>query len=217
MFDINGKFFAVASKLADLVILNILYLICCIPVITIGAATTAMYGVTKKMVQNKESYIIRSYFRLFKENFKQSTIMWLILLVLLAVPVLDIYIGDSIWKGNMLMLFKGLMVLAIIIIVFVMQYSLVLQCTFENTVKNTLKNALLMSIGHLPWTIIITVLNLSPVLMVVFLPKFFGVELFAFFLMWFSGVAYINSFMFNRIFKKYMPAEENNIEEKDTM
>lgn len=213
MFDINGKFFGVVSKLADLVILNMLYLLCCIPIVTIGAATTALYGVAKKMVENKESYIIRSYFKLFKENFKKSTTIWLILIALLAIPALDIYISSSIWKGTALTLFKGLMTLSIIIIVFVMQYSLVLQSTFENTIKNTLKNALFMSIGHLPWTIIITILSLSPVVTVLVFPKFLGVELMAILLLWFSGAAYINSFMFNRIFEKYMPVEETIEEE----
>lgn len=54
MFDVNGKFFGALSKLADMVIINILFIICCIPVFTIGTAITALYSVTLKMAQNKE-------------------------------------------------------------------------------------------------------------------------------------------------------------------
>lgn len=213
MFDVNGRFFSALSKVADLVILNILFLICCIPVFTIGTATTALYGVTKNMVQNRESYIVRNYFKIFKENFKQSTIMWLILLALLGFACLDLYVSNHIWEGIVQTFFTGLMTLTIILVLFVMQYALTLQCTFENTIRNTLKNALFMSIGHLPWSVLITVLSLSPVAAVVIFPQYLGLEMMAMFLLWFSMAAYINSFMFHRIYKKYMPENEKNIEE----
>lgn len=214
MFDVNGRFFRALSKVADLVILNILFLICCIPVFTIGAATTALYGVTKNMAQNRESYIVRSYFKTFKENFKQSTIMWLILLALLGFACLDLYISNYIWKGIGKTLFTGLMTLTIIMVLFVMQYALTLQCTFENTIKNTLKNALFMSIGHLPWSVLITIVSLSPLAVIVALPQYLGVEMMAMFVLWFSAAAYINSFMFNRIYKKYMPKNEKGVEDE---
>ena len=70
------------NKICDMCCLNVLWLVCCIPVFTIGASTTALYTVMLKMVKNEEGYIFRGFFKAFKENFKQSTIMWLILLVL---------------------------------------------------------------------------------------------------------------------------------------
>lgn len=208
MFDVNGKFFGALSKLADMVIINILFIICCIPVFTIGTAITALYSVTLKMAQNKEGYIVKSYFKAFKENFKQSTLIWIILLAILSVPCLDLYISSHIWSGTAQTLFTGLMTFTIVLVLFVMQYAFALQCTFENTIKNTMKNALLMSLAHLPWTFLITILNLSPIVIVMVLPQFFGAEIFAMWVLWFSVVAYINSFMFNRIFKKYIPEKE---------
>ena len=207
MFNIDSGFWGFVSKLTDLVVLNILFLICCIPIITIGASVTALYGVLQKMTDNKEGYIVRSFLKLFKENFRKSTIMWLILFIILIITSVDIYIVNSILEGMLKYMFNGFMVLAIIIVIFVMQYALTLQCTFENTINNTMKNALFMSIGHLPWTFIITILTLSPFLAVAFLTKFIGVEIFLMLLIWFSGVAYINSFIFNKIYRKYMPEE----------
>ncbi|MFQ9514541.1 MAG: YesL family protein [Eubacterium sp.] len=204
MFNIDGKFFGFISRLGDLVILNVLFWVCCIPVFTIGAATTAMYSVTKKMAENKESYIIRSFFQAFKENFKQSTIMWLILMVLALIPLIDFYIISFMEKGIAQTLFRGFMLLSLIVIIFVIIYALTLQCTFENTIKNTLKNALFISLGHAPWSIVITILTLSPYISLLYFGKYFGVELLAILLIWFSGVAYINSFILNRIYKKYM-------------
>ena len=76
----DNKFFVFMGRVADLMILNILCIICCIPIITIGASVTAMYYVTLKMTRNEESYIVRSFFKSFKENFKQATVIWLVAL-----------------------------------------------------------------------------------------------------------------------------------------
>ena len=81
IFNMDNKFFVFMGRVADLMILNILCIICCIPIITIGASVTAMYYVTLKMARNEESYIVRSFFKSFKENFKQATVIWLVALV----------------------------------------------------------------------------------------------------------------------------------------
>ena len=82
IFDMNNTFFRFMSKVADLCILNIICVICCIPVITAGASITAMYYVTLKMVRNEDAYIVRSFFKSFKQNFKQATIINLIMLLI---------------------------------------------------------------------------------------------------------------------------------------
>ena len=164
MFSIDGKFYEAISKLVDLVILNILFLICCIPVVTIGASTTALYGVTKKMVKKSEGYIVRNFFKLFQENFKQSTMMWLILFVAGMIPTIDLYIINDMPKGMGQTVLQGFALLAMIFVLFVFLYAMALQSTFENTVKNTLKNAFLMGLGHFPWTLLIMLVTLSPLL-----------------------------------------------------
>ena len=76
----------------DLILLNILWLLCSVPFITIGASTTALYSVTLKMAANEEGYIIRGFWDAFKKSFKQSTLVWLILLAVGAVLGMDIVI-----------------------------------------------------------------------------------------------------------------------------
>lgn len=201
----DGKFFGAISRLGDLVILNILFLICCVPVITIGAATTAMYSVTKKMAEDKEGYIFKSYFKAFRENFRQSTVMWLILLICAGVLSADFYVCNNFMKKGLAQTFaKGFLLLALFVLIFVFLYSLTLQCTFENTIKNTMKNALLISLGHAPWSILMAVLALSPFIALLYFGEYFGTELLVMLLIWFSGTAYTNSFVLNRIYKRYM-------------
>lgn len=66
LFNMDNKFFTVMGRVADLIMLNVVFLICCLPIVTIGASLTALHYVTLKMARNEESYIIRSFFKSFK-------------------------------------------------------------------------------------------------------------------------------------------------------
>ena len=99
IFDMDNKFFRFMSKVADLCILNIICVVCCIPVITAGASITAMYYVTLKMVRNEEAYILRSFFKSFKQNFKQATIINLIMLLIGVVLYVDLNVSKAMQGG----------------------------------------------------------------------------------------------------------------------
>ena len=92
IFDLDSPLMNVLNKMADLMWLNILTLICCIPVITAGAALTSMHYVALKIVRNEESYITRSFFKSFKTNFRQATLIWLLLMLVAAILGGDYYI-----------------------------------------------------------------------------------------------------------------------------
>ena len=79
-FSPDSKFMQVVSRFSDLVVLNILFLLTCLPLFTVGAACSALYTVTFRIIRSREEPIVRSYFRAFRENFKQGTSLWLILL-----------------------------------------------------------------------------------------------------------------------------------------
>ena len=79
MFDVDSPVMNVLNKIMNLMILNLCFVAGCIPVVTAGAAMTALYSVNLKMVRNEEAYIFSSYWRAFKENFRQSTVCWLLL------------------------------------------------------------------------------------------------------------------------------------------
>lgn len=204
MFGIDSKFYEVVSKIADLVVLNLLFVLFSLPIITMGASTTALYGVTKKMAENREGYIFRNFFQLFKENFRQSTVMWIILLVAAMIPTVDLYIINSLEKTVITTALKGLMLAAALTVLIVFLYAMALQSTFENTIKNTLKNAFLMGIGYFPWTLLILLITLLPIILIVLLGKTAGSVIYAMLFVGFAILAYLNSYIFNHIFKKYM-------------
>ena len=187
MFGIDSKLYEFLSKIADLIIVNLLFIICSLPIVTIGASTTALYGVTKKM-----------------KSFWLPTIMWIILLVLSLIPTADLYIINYMPKGLLPTVLRGFMLAAALAILFVFLYAMALQSTFENTVKNTLKNAFLMGIGHFPWTLLIVTITLLPIILLVTLGSAASSVIYVMSFVGFSVLAYLNSFIFNRIFKKYM-------------
>ena len=79
IFNYDNGFWRFMGKLWDALVLNILWVVCCIPLVTVGAATTAVYYVALKLARDEEGYVISSFFKSFKENFRQATALWLVL------------------------------------------------------------------------------------------------------------------------------------------
>ncbi len=213
VFNFEGPVFTFFSRLADLFWLNLLFIVCCIPVITIGAATTALYYVTLKMAKDEEGYITRSYFKSFKENFVQATVIWIGFLVIGIIMIMDLRIVNG---GNIAEAFGGATVSNVIMVaVFVMGIVILMTGTyvfpilaqFDNTIRNTVKNAFLISIRHLPYTIAMMIITAVPAVLIWFFPA-----LFILVLIMFSAIAYFNSKLFNKIFVLYMPKEEDSLD-----
>ncbi|MCR5527116.1 MAG: YesL family protein [Lachnospiraceae bacterium] len=199
IFNYDGPLFGFLDKVANLFILNILFMICCIPLFTIGASVTALNYMMLKIVRGEEGYIVKDFFKAFKENFKQATAIWLIMAVLGTVFFVDFYV-----LNNMAIAISPVIrvvIYALLIVwVFELSYVFAVLSRFVNTVKQTMKNALLMSIRHLPWTIlIIAVPAVVAAVTYIFMYRMLPVI----FIAGFSGIAYIQAFIFSRIFKLY--------------
>lgn len=213
-FNMDNKFFVFMGRVADLIILNLLCLICCIPIVTAGASITAMYYVTLKMARDEESYIVRSFFKSFKENFKQATIINVIMLATAIMLFLDLNIVNNM-EGTM---YK---VLFCIFIAFTFLYALLflyiypVLSKFYNTIKNTFVNAFLMAIRHLPYTFLMLVISLIPI-GILFIPSFQiqSILIMLFILMGFATVAYFNSKFLVKIFDNYIPKEEEEADKE---
>lgn len=216
IFDVEGPLFSGLSRLADLFWLNVLFIVCSIPIFTIGASATALYYVTLKMVKNEECYITKSFFRSFKQNFKQGTAIWLIMMAVGGLLLVDYLImngtlsdvsaiPDTVRKVILVVLLA-----AAIVYVFTLRYVFPLLARFDNSVKNTIRNALLISIRHLPLSAVLVALFILTIFIFVkFLPQVFIFYL----IIVLSLVAYISSHLFVKIFANYMPTENPEGEE----
>lgn len=188
------------TKLTDLFILNILFILCCIPIITIGASLTALYTVTLKAAKNEESYITASFFRAFKENFKISTLSWLIVLVIGVILFLDFWFSGY-FPASLSKLIRVAAISFSIIYALIVTYLFPYIARFENTLKNSFKNAFLLSVSHLPYTVLLLLIFGLAIALTLFIS--FQISGFLWIIIGFSGIAYLNSFLFRRIFAKF--------------
>ena len=142
----------VLSKIADMICLNFMWLVCCIPIVTIGASTTALYTVMLKLVKNEEGYVFRGFFKAFKSNFKQSTIIWLILLLLGIVWIVDFRVAGMM-PGMAGIVFSAIFLVLGFFLLSVLIYIFPRTARYENGIKATFKNALILTIARLPYTV----------------------------------------------------------------
>ena len=186
-----------------MILLNILFVLTSIPVVTIGMSLSAMYRVTLRMARKESNYVAREYFSACKEEWKKSTVIWLILLVTGMLLVFDVMVGKD--MPNMLNLAVGILLFVWGIL---FTYVFAVQARFENTVKNILKNALYMAVRHFPFTIVMLILNAIPVVCIIFGSAVMALTVPLYIVFGFALTARINSVFLNRIFKKYIPKEE---------
>lgn len=156
IFSLDGKLYKTLDKLADCLILNLLWLLCCIPIATIGAANTALYYTTQKVLRKEEGSVWSTYWRTFRSNFKQGTILGIIFLVLMTVLGLDLYFA-YILEGS-LSVMRVFYVLIPIILLVVLTWSIycfAYIAHIEDRLGTVLKNCFLICITNLPRVILL--------------------------------------------------------------
>ena len=199
LFDSDSWFMDLISRFASLTVLNLLFICSCIPIFTIGAALTAMYDVVFRMDTDREGKLAATYFRAFRANFKQSTPIWLVLLVLIAASCGNaaIFSGWGNALGHVLSVFS---VVILINTILVIGYVFPLLSQFDNTKTNTLKNSLLLSIANLPRTLVIAIINCFPWALV-FVNFYTFIQLsFIWLALYFAAAAYFNSRVLKKVF-----------------
>lgn len=202
LFSYDSKFFEGLGKITNIVILNLLFIISCLPIITIGASITALYYVAMQMVKGQETYIVKEFIKRFKENFKISTLVWCLILIIGGVLVVDLYMSTLISNKLISNILKLLFIMISIVYIFSVIYVFPIISKFENTIKNTMINSILISIQNLPYTIIMAMLNLSPLLLINLFSNYWGHIIFFYTVIGFGIIIYINSIFFEKIFNK---------------
>jgi len=197
-FDMDSPFMQMLNTITDLIILNLLAFICCIPIFTIGASMTALHYSVLKIVRNEEGYIVRGFFKSFKQNFRQATIIWIIYLFAFVLIIGDLFILNNSTIAyaseiQIVVMAAGILVLLGFVYVFPMLAK------FDNTVFRTIKNAFGLSIIRFPRTLLIIVVNCVPLLLVYFQVKLAPLV----FLFGISVPALVTACLYSRTFQKF--------------
>jgi uncharacterized membrane protein YesL len=192
-------------RLGELVLLKICFLLCCLPMFTIGAATAVMYAVCFRLGTKEENKLLSSFFRDFRRNLKQGTMLQLILALVCAAAcyLVLLFLGASgiVRYG----LVPGLVLLLVCLIV--EGYAFPLLSLFDNTCAATLKNALILGLGYLPRSVCVVAVNLAPVILLLAdLELFLRLSILLLFL-YFSAAAYLNTFLLRKVVAPYLPQE----------
>lgn len=204
----SSGFFQKLTKLGDLFALSIMYVVSCLPVITYGAATTALYYTTMKLAEDKESYIWKDYLNSFRQNFRQATVIWVIYFCACALVVADFILGGGIVQPQVASMVGIMAVVLGIFLVLVGLYVFPLLARFENTVPQMLKNSLLIAVRHFLSTVMIALIHAVP-LLVAFVSVAVFIRAFLVMMLFLAGpLAYLESKVFVRVFYNYYPKTE---------
>lgn len=204
IFSSDGWFARIFGTIGDIIVVNILFIICSIPIFTMGASMSAMYyTLLKKQRTGETGGIIKLFFKGFKDNFKKSTIAWLLFLLIAFVFSLDFNLfGKGGPQENKLMYYTS--VIFFILICFIAIYLFPVISAFENSLKNLIIQSMYMAAKNFIFTILIMILYTLPAYFLLASPQVFMVGIFILIVCGFGLIAYVSSFMFIKAFSPYL-------------
>ncbi len=160
LFNYDSPLMTTLGKITDLVLLNVLTLIFCIPIVTIGASITACHYAALK-IKRGEGYVFKSFWKSFKENLLQSTVIWFIVAINVVLCLFVVLFMNV--EGTMGSVSKGILCAGLIFWCFVSCWVFPLQSKFINKIGATFKNAFFMSMKYIFRTILMVIICLIPV------------------------------------------------------
>lgn len=202
MFDVNGKLWDFMSRATNLILLNLLFILFSLPVITIGASKSALYDLARKVAKGEEESILRSFVERFVMEFKQSTSMWLLYLIgmiLVGVNMSALLQSNVTWFTTILMTVSSLI---LFIVNGTFNYAIVLNVHFTNTIKNNIKNGCALTIARLPQTIMILILEWMPIILLFFFTNYFLYILTFYFVIGFAISMYASSYLYDQVIRQ---------------
>ncbi len=205
-FSMDSPIMQALSRMGDIMWINILCVVSSIPIITIGASRTAMHYMVLKIARGEDVYLTKGFFKSFRRNFKQATIMWFIEAFLLLFLGYDFYLV-FLSGANFHVVIKVVLLSAILLVLFTFTFAYPILAKFDNTVFNTIKNGLGVSIAQLPKTVLKLVMNAIPVILLIISPTGGPIVLL-------FGVA-LPAFAFAKLYNKYFQKLEGTVPEEE--
>lgn len=186
-FDIDGPLMQGLTKVADLMILNFLTILFCIPIVTAGAAFTALHYQVLKMVRNEDTYVTKGFFKSFKENFRQATTIWIVILLAVLFIIFDYTVIGFSEEGGVLYWYGVVLGAMVIFLAFTVSMVFPVLARFSNTIMRTIRNAMAISVWKFPRTILMLIMYAIPMMILLYvlpllpLVLMFGISVPAFF------------------------------------
>ena len=204
LFNLNSRVMQGLAMVTNLVALNILWLICCVPIFTAGAATTALYHTIFQYHTHQDDEIFRPFFKAFRANFKQATLLWMLSLVAVGLLAFDLVYLLS-WGLGTAVLF--LLIVCTVFVLGILVHLFPLIARFDMNTKDLLRTSASLAILHVPTTLLVLILNAMPFAIFAYDPMIFLQVGILWIGIWFSLAAYINGRILLKIWQKHLPPE----------
>ena len=201
-FVIDSPVMRFLGRIGDIIILNLIFVVTALPVITVGTALSALYTVAMKLARGEDPSVLREYMRAFRRNMKPATICWLIMAAAGALIFLDFRLVGA-FGGALYTVVRLLLAMIFGVWMLTFLYLFPYIARFENTVFHSVKNALFLSAAHLPSTVMMLVISVGLIVVTLFTSRTFVIGTIGWFFAGVAAVAYVQSFLLSRIFAKY--------------
>ena len=195
------------NDFADILIVNLLWLVTSIPIITLGASTAAVYSVMHSPGDKRyTSSLVVLYFKSFARNFRKATGIFLLLLIPGAFVIVNAFL---LFYGLLEAGIAGYVICGLSFILFVSLWVYVfpLVATFENGALKTIANALVLSVAHFPTTVLVVIMSAIPVLVLMFYTNFFYKTVFFWVFIVVALISKADALLVERVLKRYIPEE----------
>ena len=210
LFDPDGGFSHFTARLSQLVWLNILFLVCSLPVVTFGASSTALYTVLLRLLQGEDGHLTRRFFAAWRDNWKRASGCWLLLLAVIAVCGVDLWLAQA---GNRF-IWKVLAVFALQLVGMVMTFLFPLLARYENTWRRQLSNALMLGVGNLPKLLLMWLYWGAAIVLTILTPATLYACLPAWLLVGYAALSYANLKLIWPIFRRIEEQQRREKEEQ---
>ena len=197
IFDYDGPVVRATEKFGQLILLNILTILCSLPVVTFGASCAALDTVVLKMSKDEESYVARSFFKAFKANLKLGILSSISILIIVALGIADYYAMTMV-DAWFVSISRVLLIVFGIFFAITVTFLFPVMAKFEAGFTDTVKNAFKFAVSHIFRTLLMLILNLIPWVICYFF-NYLGPILFIFGL---SAPAYLGTGLYREDFKK---------------
>lgn len=207
LMTMDSRPFRWMSHVWDLIVLNLLMLLCSLPIVTIGASVTAVCEMSMRLQRKEEgASLIVGFFSAFRNNFRKATLLWLACLLGTVICIGDVS-AASYFGQPALLVAAGV---TWIVLFAMVQYLFPLQARFENTCRGTVKNALMLTLARLPYTLIMMALSVSPFIAILVSGRFRSNVITLCCILWFAAVVDGNCRLLKKTFDLLIPQKHTS-------
>lgn len=208
LFDLENPVFLVVARLTDLVVLGLICMVCCVPVVTVGPAVTALFKTVYDLTLERGSGVVTTYFRAFRDNFKQSITVWLLALLGMVSLVCDWMLLKLYFQGTAYTVLVWIVLAMALVLEGLLCYLFPLIARYDNTLQEHVRNAAILMIRNLPKTLLMILIQMLPLLMASYMPFVLLQTLLLWILFCPGFSAQANAFLLRPIFER-LEADSN--------